>query len=79
MRKTLLERLLDAGYPKTEIYHHMSDLYVFVTPLTTKIISEWCDENGYTMNLNCAKFVDQITGNMMYDCAFQYYEVEEND
>lgn len=62
MRKTLLERLLDAGYPKAEIYHHMSDLYVFVTPLTTKIISEWCDENGYTMNLHCAKFVDQITG-----------------
>lgn len=28
MRKTLLERLLDAGYPKAEIYHHMSDLYV---------------------------------------------------
>lgn len=27
MRKTLLERLLDAGYPKAEIYHHMSDLY----------------------------------------------------
>lgn len=46
MRKTLLERLLDAGYPKAEIYHHMSDLYVFVTPLTTKIISEWCDEKG---------------------------------
>lgn len=79
MCKTLLERLLDAGYPKAEIYHWQSDLYVFITPLTTKIISEWCDENRYTMNLHCTRFVDNITGKMMYDCVFQYYEVKEND
>ena len=79
MRKTLLKRLLDAVYPKAEIHHWQSDLYVFVTPLTTKIISEWCDENGYTMNLHCTRFVDQITGNMMYNCVFQYYEGKEND
>ena len=79
MSKSLMQRLIDAGYPKEDMHHWQSDLYVFVTPLTTKIISEWCDENGYTMNLHCAKFVDQITGNMMYDCIFQYYEVKENE
>ena len=43
MRKTLLKRLLDAGYPKAEIHHWQSDLYVFVTPLTTKLF-----QNGAT-------------------------------
>ena len=33
---TLLERLLDAGYPKDQVFHHCSDLYVFITPLTKK-------------------------------------------
>lgn len=79
MRKTLLERLLEAGYPKAEVHHHVSDLYIFVTPLTTKIVKEWCADNQFNMDWFCPKFVDQITGKMMYDCAFQYYEVEEND
>ena len=38
MRKTLMEMLIEAGYPKEEMYHpsYGSDLYVYVTPLTTK-------------------------------------------
>lgn len=40
----LMQRLLDAGYPPEEMDHHESDLYVFVTPLTTKVIEQWCRE-----------------------------------
>lgn len=40
MRKTLMEMLIEAGYQKEEIDHHDSDLYVYVTPLTTKVIEE---------------------------------------
>ena len=74
--KSLMERLLEAGYPPEDIDHHYSDLYVYVTPLTTKVIMEWADENGYDNNLRDGVFVqtfkDQITGRMMYDIAFQY-------
>ena len=74
--KTLMERLLEEGYPPEDIDHHCSDLYVYITPLTTKVITEWADENGYDSNLRdgvfVQKFKDQITGRMMYDIAFQY-------
>lgn len=74
--KSLMERLLEAGYPPEDIDHHYSDLYVYVTPLTTRIIKEWADENGYDNNLIGGIYVqtfrDQITGMKMYDIAFQY-------
>ena len=74
--KSLMERLLEAGYPPEDINHHYSDLYVYVTPPTTRIIMEWADENGYDSNLRDGVFVqtfrNQITGRMMYDIAFQY-------
>ena len=73
--KPLMERLLEAGYPPEDIDHHCSDLYVYVTPLTTKVIMEWMKDNNYTDNLNgffIQKFRDQITGRIMYDIAFQY-------
>lgn len=70
--KSLMQRLLDAGYPREQIYHHESDLYVFVTPLTMRIVEGWCKDNGYRRWLTCPIFKDQITGKAMYDCAFQY-------
>ena len=74
--KSLMERLLVAGYPPEVIDHHCSDLYVYVTPLTTRVITEWADENGYDSNLRDGVFVqtfkDQITGRKMYDIVFQY-------
>ncbi len=76
-RKPLMRRLIDAGYPIDQMDHHNSDLYVYVTPLTTKIINEWCNENGYIISWCCPTFKDQITGRQMYDCAFQYYEEEK--
>lgn len=73
--KSLMERLLEEGYLPEDIDHHEYDLYVYVTPLTTKVIKEWMKDNGYTDNLNgllIQKFRDQITGRIMYDIAFQY-------
>ena len=74
--KSLMERLLEAGYPPEDIHHHYYDLYVYVAPLTTKVIMEWADENGYDSNLRDGVFVqtfkDQITGRKMYDIVFQY-------
>lgn len=74
--KSLMERLLEDGYPPEDIDHYYYDLYIYVTPLTTKVITEWADENGYDSNLRdgvfVQKFKDQITGRMMYDIAFQY-------
>lgn len=72
--RTLLQRLLDAGYPKEDVFHHSSDLYVFVTPVTKRVVEEWCKEHGYSRSWHCPMFQDQVTGKAMYDCAFQYYE-----
>ena len=73
--KSLMEVLLEEGYPPEDIDRHDYDLYVYVTPLTTKVIKEWMKDNNYTDNLNgflIQKFRDQITGRIMYDIAFQY-------
>lgn len=76
--KSLIDLLLEAGYPKEEIHHHNSDLYIFVTPLTTQVLEKWCDANEWNKELIKEKsfvfdkFKDQVTGRMMYDVAFQY-------
>ena len=73
-----MEMLLEAGYPKEDIHHHESDLYVYVTPLTTRILEAWCKENGWDTKLVkeqgylFSKFTDNTTGRKMYDIAFQY-------
>lgn len=69
---TLMEKLEAAGYPREEMYHHELDLYVFITPLTKRVIDEWLQEEGLTRNLFVSIFRDQITGKPMYDVAFQY-------
>ena len=74
MATTLMQRLLDAGYPREQMFHHLSDLYVYVTPLTTKIVNNWCKEQCFLRSWHCPIFKDQITGKPMYDCAFQYYD-----
>ena len=68
----LMQRLLEAGYPAEEIDHHESDLYIYVTPLTTQVIEQWCREHEYDRAWHCPTFYDQISGRLMYDCAFQY-------
>ena len=70
--KTLMQRLLEAGYPRDQMFNHESDLYIFVTPLTKRVVEEWCKENKFDRHWMCPIFTDQITGRPMYDCAFQY-------
>lgn len=71
-KETLMEALEKAGYPREEMFNHCSDLYVYATPLTKRIIKRWFKENGYQMDLFTKIFKDQITGRQMYDGAFQY-------
>ena len=71
--KTLMQRFIEVGYSEKDMFHHESDLYVFVTPITTRVINEWCKETGFNKDCHCPIFTDQITGKQMYDCAFQYY------
>lgn len=71
-KETLMEALEKVGYPREEMFNHYSDLYVYATPLTKRVITRWCKENGYTMDLFTKIFKDQITGRPMYDVAFQY-------
>lgn len=75
--RPLMQLLLEAGYPAEEMDHHESDLYVYVTPLTTRVINAWCEAHGYSPDWHCPTFRDQITGRQMYDCAFQYIGEEE--
>ena len=73
MQKTLKEMLLEAGYPESEMDHHASDLYVYVTPLTIRVVNEWCKMHKYRQSWLCPIFRDRITDRLMYDCAFQWY------
>lgn len=70
--KSLIDMLAEAGYPASKMYHHNSDLYVFKTELTTRVIQQWCKANGYSFDVMVDTFRDQITGSAMYDVAFQY-------
>lgn len=69
---SLYDRLVKAGYPEDQMFHHYSDLYIFVTPMTQQIVAEWCRDNGYDPRWMCPTFHDNETGRLMYDCAFQY-------
>ncbi len=69
---TLMEMLLDAGYPRDQMFHHESDLYIFATSLTNRVIGAWCKDKGYNKGAFCKMFKDQQTGRPMYDVAFAY-------
>lgn len=69
---TLMEKLLEAGYPREEMYHHCSDLYVYLTPLTMRVINEWFKEEGLNRENFVSTFTDQVSGRPMYDVSFQY-------
>lgn len=48
---TLMEMLIKEGYPKEEFFHHYSDLYIFATPMTQRVVNQWCKDNGYHRDL----------------------------
>ena len=69
---TLMERLLQVGYPPKHFFHHESDLYIYKTPVTTATINEWFKLQGLNKSLFVKEFAEQGTGRPMYDIAFQY-------
>lgn len=71
--KTLIERLIEVGYPKENMFHHCNDLYVFVTAESNKVIQEWLIEYQLP-NTFCRTFRDNWTGRLMYDIPFQWKE-----
>lgn len=68
---TLVQQLIQAGYPREDMDNHESDLYVYVTPLTTQVIKDWCRSNNLSEHLFMRRFKDNITGRPMYDIPFQ--------
>lgn len=36
---TLMEMLTVEGYPKENFFHHYSDLYIFATPMTQRVVN----------------------------------------
>lgn len=69
---TLMEKLIEAGYPKEEFFHHESDLYIYLTPQTKSVVDSWFKEQGLHRHLFVSTFTDQVSGRPMYDVAFQY-------
>lgn len=63
---TLMEALEKAGYPREQMFNHNSDLYVFVTPVTTRVINDWCVAEGISKEVFLETFKDNITGRPMY-------------
>ena len=73
--KTLMETLVDAGYPADQFGHHESDLYVYAYingMFTREIIAKWFRDHGYSPALFMNYFEDQVTGKGMWNVAFQY-------
>lgn len=73
----LQKRLITAGYPIKEMYHHYSDLYIFVNDTTQKVIDKWCKDFNYKKDLFVSTFTDNITGRLMYDVAFQWGDIND--
>ena len=84
---TLIEMLLAKGYPKSDIDHRESDLYIYDTPLTREVLKEFCVSNGWNNIAESLKykkvnefvlstFKDNLTGRAMFDCFGQYYDFE---
>ena len=68
----LMEALEEAGYPREQMFNHCSDLYVFITPLTKRVVDKWFKDERLNKSLFVKTFSDQITGRQMHDIAFQY-------
>ncbi len=69
-KETFYDRLVAEGYPVADIYHHESDMYIFVTPKTKALVRRSLDDG--VLLVRPAIFRDQVTGRPMYDLAFQY-------
>ena len=65
--KEIYDAMVEA-LPPEYIHHHETDLFVYITPESSKIIQQsgLIKGHGYTV------FRDQISGALSYDIAFAY-------
>lgn len=67
---SLYDRLKTAVGDSNLIDTHESDIYVAVTPETTKIIQQYYNDMG--IKSQATKFKDEVTGKPFYDVPFAY-------
>ncbi len=65
---TIKEKLIKAGMTEAEIHNHYSDLYVKVTPISNKFVSE------YEFKEQVTTFVNQIDHKLWYEIPFGYFD-----
>lgn len=68
----LMKMLKDAGVRPEDTDHHASDLYVYVTGTSRKVVREYNQTHTGLNKLNYDIFRDNITSRRMYDFNFQY-------
>lgn len=64
----ILKAVKAANIPAAHIDHHASDLYLKVTPETTRIINQLENKSLLTT------FTDNIDNELWYEIPFVYYE-----
>lgn len=70
--ESLMKKLLDAGYPKMELRHSCTSLFVYCTPLVESVINEYCKENKVDRESFTMLFRDSYSGKMMYELYDKY-------
>lgn len=70
--ESLMKKLLDAGYPKTELRHYCSSLFVHPSPLVEQVIDDYCHENDIDMKSFVTPFYDHWTGTTMLELYDKY-------
>lgn len=68
--KTIMSRLIDAGYPRAEMANHETDLYVFATPVVYEVLEKYKQDTGISPVYS--SFIDQVSGKTMLDIAWAY-------
>ena len=68
--KTIMSRLIDAGYPRAEMANHETDLYVFATPIVYEVLDRYKQDTGISPVYS--SFIDQVSGKTMLDIAWAY-------
>ena len=70
--ESLMKRLLDAGYPKTEMRHYCSSLFVYPSPLVERVLDEDCEKNAVTREDFVMQFYDSFSAKIMWELCAQY-------
>lgn len=69
---SLMKMLLDAGYPKTELRHYCSSLFVYPSELVNEVLNKYCEENGVHREDFIMMFYDSFSGKMMLELCDKY-------